>query len=535
MERRAGSVTEVTPSTQPIAAEIVPSSTQTIGSVVMQHENELPLPGMHSTALPVHVRRTRRQRFETAVMVSIDAIMILLGFWLAYVARYRLLISFGRETSFQEVERFGPLAGLLVVVTLGLLWLKGTYEQPRQTAWLVQLGPIGSSVVTAVGVAIIVMFFTSPSTWFSRLIYIYAVVTIIGMLSLGRLLINRWHHWQWRRGHGLERVVVVGGTGLGREVMATVAESGVTGYELVGYLADPTESDAPPPRYTGDPAAPHLGPLSALPQEVARHSVDLVIVALPFWQHRALPYVEQMCRQLGIDFQVVPDFYELSFDRVTVQELRGMPLIALRDNQIQGANYLIKRLIDLALVIGALPFWGTISLIIMLLIKLTSRGPVLYSQTRIGRHGRPFEFLKFRTMVVNADELKAQLMEQNESSGPMFKMKQDPRVTPIGRFLRKYSLDEIPNLWNVLRGEMSLVGPRPAIPEEVFQYEPWHRRRLEVMPGVTGLWQATGRSDTSFDEYVRLDIYYAEHWSVWLDIRILLATIPSVVAGRGAY
>ncbi|HEY0605822.1 MAG TPA: sugar transferase, partial [Herpetosiphonaceae bacterium] len=167
--------------------------------------------------------------------------------------------------------------------------------------------------------------------------------------------------------------------------------------------------------------------------------------------------------------------------------------------------------------------------------KLTSRGPVLYRQTRIGRHGMPFEFLKFRTMVINADELKAQLMDQNEGDGPLFKMKNDPRVTPIGRFLRKYSLDEIPNLWNVLRGEMSLVGPRPAIPEEVFQYESWHRRRLEVTPGVTGLWQATGRSDSSFDEYVRLDIYYAEHWSVWLDLRIMLATVPSVIKGRGAY
>jgi lipopolysaccharide/colanic/teichoic acid biosynthesis glycosyltransferase len=138
-------------------------------------------------------------------------------------------------------------------------------------------------------------------------------------------------------------------------------------------------------------------------------------------------------------------------------------------------------------------------------------------------------------MVANAEELKAQLLAKNERHGAAFKMKNDPRVTRVGRWLRKTSLDELPQLWNVLRGEMSLVGPRPAVPEEVAEYEPWHKRRFEVQPGITGLWQATGRSDTSFDEMVRLDIYYAEHWSLGLDLRILLLTIPAVISGRGAY
>jgi exopolysaccharide biosynthesis polyprenyl glycosylphosphotransferase len=496
---------------------------------------ELALPGMRSTALPVNVRRGRRQRWETLIMFALDALAIVGGFLLAYWVRYVLKISLGRETFYAQLDNFGTLILVLTGATLTLLWLKGSYEQPRNVSWLGQLGTLTSSVVTAVGLAIIFTFLLSPTIWFSRLIFIYAGVLILLLLALGRLAISMWRHWQWRRGHDLERVLVVGGTGLGREVMASLSESGVTGYNLIGYVADPPEQEPPARRFTERIVAPHLGPLSALPIEVARHQIDHIIVALPFWQHRSLPTVVQMCTQLGIDFQVVPDFYELSFDRVTIQELRGTPLIGLRENRIRGANYLIKRVLDVTIVLLALPVWGLIALIIALLIKLTSRGPVIYAQTRIGRGGHPFEFLKFRTMVVNADELKAQLMDQNEGSGPMFKMKHDPRVTPVGRVLRKYSLDEIPNLWNVLRGEMSLVGPRPAIPEEVFQYEPWHRRRLEVTPGVTGLWQATGRSDTSFEEYVRLDIYYAEHWSVWLDLRILLATIPSVLTGRGAY
>jgi exopolysaccharide biosynthesis polyprenyl glycosylphosphotransferase len=242
-----------------------------------------------------------------------------------------------------------------------------------------------------------------------------------------------------------------------------------------------------------------------------------------------------MCHQLGVPFQVVPDFHELSFDRVTIQELRGVPLLGLRENVIRGWNYALKRAIDVGIVIILMPIWGTLSLIIMLLIKLDSPGPAIFRQTRIGRNGRPFEFLKFRTMVCNAEALKEQLLSQNERQGAVFKMKNDPRRTRIGRWLRKMSLDELPQFLNVLRGEMSLVGPRPAVPEEVAQYETWQKRRLEVMPGCTGLWQVMGRSNTSFDEMVRLDIYYAEHWSVALDLRIMLLTIPAILSGRGAY
>jgi exopolysaccharide biosynthesis polyprenyl glycosylphosphotransferase len=491
---------------------------------------------MRSTALPVNVQRNRRQRSATSVIIALDTAAIVCGFLLAYWLRFIVQLDFGRESFFpQPLTRFSRLMLLLLGTTLLLLWIKGSYQQPRNAAWLGQLGTLASSVLTAVGLSIILTFLWRPNQFSSRLIFIYAAVLIFALLALGRLIVVSWRRWRWRTGYDLERVLVVGGTGLGREVMASLGDTAATGYNLVGYVADPTEADAPVPRFTASTTATHLGPLSALPQAVAREKVDHIIVALPFWQHKALPSVVQMCTQLGIDFQVVPDFYELSFDSVTIQELRGTPLIGLRENKIKGANYLLKRIMDVTLVLATLPLWGLISLIIALLIKLTSRGPVIYSQTRIGRHGHPFEFLKFRTMVVNADELKAALLEQSDGSGPMFKMKQDPRVTPIGKFLRKYSLDEIPQFWNVLRGDISLVGPRPAIPEEVFQYELWHRRRLEVTPGLTGLWQATGRSDTSFDEMVRLDIYYAEHWSLWLDLRIMLATIPSVLTGRGAY
>lgn len=491
------------------------------------------LPGMRSNLLPVHVQRSKRRRMVALTLFAADVLAVVLAFVLAYWLRYDL--AFGGAVVFDEpLTSFVPTILLLLGSTLTLLWSRGAYRQPRSAGWLAHLGPVGSSVVTAVGFTIIVTFVYQPN-YYSRLIFFYAGVLTFMLLALNRLVLVQWRRWHWRSGRRLERMLVVGGTGLSRQVMANMADSASTGYKLVGYIADPIGPDAPPPRFGRSPTAPHLGTLDALPLAVVQHSIEHIIVALPFWQHRDLPRVVQTCTQLGVDFQVVPDFYELSFDRVTIQEVAGTPLIELRDNQITGTNYLIKRILDLVLVVTTLPLWGALWLVIALLIKVTSGGPTIHRQTRIGRHGRPFEFLKFRTMVVNADELRDALLSQTERDGPLLKIKQDPRVTPIGRFLRKYSLDEIPQFWNVLSGDISLVGPRPAIPEEVYQYQPWQRRRLDVTPGVTGLAQTMGRSDISFEEMVRLDIYYAEHWSVWLDLRILLATIPLVLSGRGSY
>ena len=494
---------------------------------------DLPLlPGMRSTALPVSAIRARRLRSELQLLVLLDVALATLGFIVAYFLRYRY--AFLSPVQFpQPLSSFLPTIALLVPLILGLLYWKGLYHLPRNAGWLTQLGTIGSSVTTAIAATIVITFLVSPD-FYSRLIFLLAWASTIALLAAGRLLVHTFRHRRWSEGHDLERVLVIGGTGLGRQVMRSLGRSRSLGYELVGYLHDPSETETlSEPTPTSESVL--LGTLDQLQQIVAQHNIHHVIVALPSWQNRHLPRLVEMCHQMGVPFQVVPDFHELSFDRVTIQELRGVPLIGLRENVIRGWNYALKRALDVGLVLLTLPLWGTLSLAIMLLIRFDSPGPMIFRQTRLGRKERPFEFLKFRTMVTNAEELKAELMEYNEISGPHFKMKHDPRTTRVGRVLRRTSLDEIPQLWNVLRGEMSLVGPRPAVPEEVAQYEPWQRRRMEVMPGCTGLWQATGRSNTGFDEMVRLDIYYAEHWSVWFDLKILLLSIPAVVLGRGAY
>jgi lipopolysaccharide/colanic/teichoic acid biosynthesis glycosyltransferase len=179
----------------------------------------------------------------------------------------------------------------------------------------------------------------------------------------------------------------------------------------------------------------------------------------------------------------------------------------------------------------ALPF----VLLIALAIRLDTPGPIFFRQMRVGKHGKEFACFKFRSMVSNADELRGQIAELNESTGPLFKIRNDPRLTRVGRFIRRYSLDELPQLFNVLHGEMSLIGPRPNLPQEVDQYQEWMKKRLSVSPGLTGLWQVSGRSDLTFDEMVLLDIYYVENWSIGLDINILLRSVPAVLRAKGAY
>ena len=214
--------------------------------------------------------------------------------------------------------------------------------------------------------------------------------------------------------------------------------------------------------------------------------------------------------------------------------------IVLESHQFDVVEYsamavAVKRVFDTTLSLLGLIALSPVFLVIALLVKITSKGPVFYAQKRVGKGGRVFNFYKFRSMVINADEIKKTLMAQNEATGPIFKMKHDPRITTVGRFIRKYSLDELPQLFNVLKNDMSLVGPRPPIPEEVRKYKKWQTQRLSIQPGITCIWQTSGRSRIGFEDWVRMDIYYIKNWSLWLDIKLLFKTIKTVVTADGAY
>ena len=490
---------------------------------------------MQSRVVRLHARRWAIQLATMAV----DAAFILLGVAIAYQMRYSWTWPAPLNWIIREVEaqnyvafgRFMPLAGLLIAVLLGLFAMKGLYQQPRSAGLLDYTGIITSSTTTGVAVLIVLVFIWTSTQFYSRLIFAFAWVTIIMLLALWRGLVLGFQRWQWTRGIGREPVLVVGGSGLGRQVMEGLVAQPYLGYALAGYLDERPAS--PTTRPNGH--FRHLGTIDALGEVLRQQDIKQVILALPFWQHDQLPGLVQTCRAHGVEFRLAPDLYELSFDRIDIRNVGGMPLIGLKDVSLQGVNLFIKRIIDIVLVILAAPLILLVSAVCAIAIRLDSAGPVIFQQTRVGKGGRRFTCYKFRTMVPDAEARKGELARLNEADGPIFKMKDDPRLTNAGRWLRRTSLDELPQFWNILLGDMSIVGPRPPTPDEVAKYETWHQRRLEVTPGLTGLWQVLGRSDTSFDDMVRLDIYYAENWSPAMDLRIMLQTVPVVLAAKGAY
>jgi exopolysaccharide biosynthesis polyprenyl glycosylphosphotransferase len=302
------------------------------------------------------------------------------------------------------------------------------------------------------------------------------------------------------------------------------------GYQVVGFVDDdPAKQGTDIGRFRA------LGGTDDLLRAIQEEAVDEVIVTLPWTSHRKIVNIMSHCERRGVRAKIVPDLFQMSLNRVDLDEINGIPLIGVKEVSIRGWNLAVKRALDVVLSVIALTLLSPLFLIIAILIRRDSPGPILFRQVRVGRQGQLFTLYKFRSMRWDAEQMRPRLATLNEATGPLFKIRDDPRLTRIGRFLRRTSLDEWPQLYNVLRGEMSLVGPRPAIPAEVEQYRDWHRKRLEVSPGVTGLWQVSGRSELTFDEMVMLDLFYAENWSLLLDLKILAKTIPTVILGTGAY
>jgi exopolysaccharide biosynthesis polyprenyl glycosylphosphotransferase len=276
-----------------------------------------------------------------------------------------------------------------------------------------------------------------------------------------------------------------------------------------------------------------LGPLDRLDRYFGQ--IDEVLIADPdFPQSEAVELVDR-CHRHGVRVRVAPSTMEILMDRVEFVPGQTLPLFELKPPVFEGMDWFIKRMFDIAGSLLLTILFAPGMLLIALAVKLTSRGPVIYRSMRPGIAGEPFPGLKFRTMYEDAEHRQLELEERNEMGGAIFKIRRDPRVTPVGQFLRRWSLDELPQLFNVLRGDMSLVGPRPLPQRDFDRLEDWHRKRYLVLPGITGLWQVSGRSELDFDELVRLDFLYLENWSVFLDLSIMLKTIPAVVRAKGAW
>lgn len=485
----------------------------------------------------------RAAPLSVSLRVGIDILLIIAGFWFAYYLRY--VIGFPDDVAASDyrpfigwgLESFLPLLALLAL-SLPLIFLaRGVYRLTRWTGLLDEALLIVNSAFIGFGVLIAIVFFVR-TLYFSRAIFLYAFVFVVGLLLAWRVAWRATLTIMRARGRWVDRVLVVGAGPAGERVMSALIGQPGLGYALAGFVDDaPVGPEWAIATQRAVVRPQRLGACHDLPEVVRQSEIDEVIIALPSTAHDQLYWTIEQCRAERVSFTLVPDLFELSLDRVTIHALNGLPLITTQDAGIRGPNAAIKRTFDLLVGGAGLLVISVPMLLIAALIRLDSPGPALYGQRRVGRGGRQFTCYKFRSMRANAHEDYVKLATSETYTGDRvaFKMKNDPRVTRIGRWLRKTSLDELPNLLNVLRGEMSLVGPRPHVPEEVAKYEPWHRQRLALTPGLTCLWQVNGRSDLTFDEQVRFDLYYAERWSLWLDIKILLWTIPAVVTRRGAY
>lgn len=484
---------------------------------------------------PIDAARLRAgQRLARVVT---DAGLLWLAFWLAYTVRYTWEIGGAiQPEDWRPFSTFYPPAALLLGLTLVVFLLRGAYRLPRWSTFLDEATLVVGGVTTSM--AAVILFAYLLRYFPSRLALVYAWGGAIFLL-LARRVASRWLlRWLWSRGIGVDRVLVVGAGGAGRRVMQALMGRSSYGYHVVGFVDDGITADAvavaTEHRVT---RADRLGTTDDVGELVAVRGIDEVIIALPGDAHdRALAIIDQ-CRQRSVTFKVVPDLLQLSLDRVDLGEVSGVPLIGLKDASIRGANYVVKRSIDIAIASLVLLVMSLPMIYMGRRIRRESPGPALFRQQRVGRNGELFTLLKFRCMFQDADQRRAEMMAAygEDMDLRLFKLQDDPRLTPFGRTMRRWSFDELPQFINVLRGEMSVVGPRPQLPEEVAGYDEWHRQRLLVTPGLTGLWQINGRSTLTFDEMVRLDLYYAEHWSPWLDVKIVLRTAPAVLTGRGAY
>ena len=486
--------------------------------------------------------------FECIAMIILDVTLVDVSFRLAYYLRYHVffkssLISTirynlsGGESGVPHIHTtdvLTPLSnftGMEISIVIGLVLLfalRSLYSIRLTGFWFRQAWTIATSATMGLAFLITYYFVFQPSAN-SRLLAPFVWVVAIVVVSAGRLIVSSAMGLLYRLGLGETRLLVVGSGRLGKMIMQHIAAKPHLGYTIVGFLNDMGEPPADFGRFK------MLGTLDDLRMVIRSMQIDEVIIALPSHMHEQSIKSVRLCERVGATFKIVPDLYELKLSRIDMETVEGIPLIGIKQVSLNSVQQTITRMVDivaaaLILLIGS-PLW----LLIALAIRINSAGPVIYKQMRIGQNGQPFHVYKFRSMYKNAEQVLSALMAHNEAQGPLFKMKADPRVTAVGKFLRRTSFDEIPQLINVIRGEMSLVGPRPPLPQEVAQYEEWQKGRLAIKPGLTGLWQVRGRSDISFDEGVLLDLYYIENWSLKLYFQILFRTVPAVIFSRGAY
>lgn len=417
----------------------------------------------------------------------------------------------------------------LVACVWGVVfYFLGAYERRNREGWRDEVRMVLLASALAV-CALAASFYFLKVELFSRALFLYFFALDVGLTLAWRAGLRVWRTRRRARAAETRRAIIVGTDAAAMELAAHVRAW--DGYTLLGFVTD-RDTDGDKGAGLG---APVLGSLADAARLAARLDVDDVFLTQTVRGRAELAELILALREQHVRVRLMPDLLEVVTVRTGIETLRGLPMITLREPAITGINSVMKRALDVAGASLSLVVFGPVMLVIAVLIRLDSSGPILFTQERAGQYGKPFRIYKFRTMVANAEALLEQVVNMNELSEPHFKLRNDPRVTRVGKWLRRTSLDELPQFFNVLRGNMSLVGPRPEMMRLASQYSPLQRQRLLVKPGLTGAMQISGRGDLSFEEWMKLELDYIENYSIWRDLVILAKTVPAVLSGRGAY
>lgn len=467
--------------------------------------------------IPYHLgianwKDARRVLLRFPVLVG-DLCAVSLGYVLAFLVRFNhsLFLEFFPVTKgFPSPHDYLSAAPVILFMwAAALLWL-GCYKRIQMAALddLVRLFRVS---LMGTLLAMSAMFLYRSSS-FSRLVFLIGGGFGYFFLYFYRQLIKiayvSWVHSQNKH----KRVLILGKGYLAKSLKKILHRKG----DAAVFLSEDANDEK-------------------IKEYIIKSGIQEVLLAHPEISHAQTVSLAGFCEEKGVAFRLIPNILEIRMGELIIDESLGLPTFQIKPVSLQGSAFLTKRVMDVFLATFLIGLFFVPLAMIAILIKVTSPGPIFYKHSRVGFRGRPFFFMKFRTMVQEADDLLKDLKAKSDRKGPVFKMKQDPRITSIGKVLRRYSLDEVPQLINVLRGEMSIVGPRPQVLWEAKHYDDWARKRLNVLPGITGLWQVSGRAELTYEEMIDLDIFYIEHWSPGLDIKILLKTIPAVLSAKGAY
>lgn len=476
-----------------------------------------------------------RYQFNLACGLA-DLAALLVSFFLAYGLRRDLLPLLFPSLAARPVfslEAYFPVFLLSSFVVLASLYVMRGYSQspslPLSSAFLLNARANAAAFLVTLALAYLLKL-----TFLSRIFLVSYLFLFLILSTAGRYLLSLWFRRAAQRGRFTRRIFLVGCNPQAQTVARRILERPELGVRIQGFLTDTSEQDPGPIRAMEEMGLRNAGSVTSLPDLLVREVVDGVLFCVPAGNLAAFEDLFLLCEDQGVDTLMAANLFPHLVAQVHLERLEELPLLRFTTLPQNYVALFLKRVLDFLISAAGLILLSPLLALVALLIKATSKGPVLFSQERVGLHGRRFRCHKFRTMVVGAERLQRDLEHLNEADGPVFKIRNDPRVTPVGRFLRKFSLDELPQLWNVLVGDMSLVGPRPPIPSEVERYERWQRRRLSMRPGITCLWQISGRSELDFDTWMRLDLQYIDHWSLTLDFVILLKTLPAVLSTRGA-